>query len=393
MAKLTRREAMTGAAGALTMTSATALGSQANSAVTFGIVGTGGRGRYVGTHMANDSRARVGAICDIYPDRIDLAKTQVPGADGAKVYKDYQKLLADPDIDVVLITTPVFLHAEHFEAAVEADKHIYCEKPAGPDVTKVKRLMRAGEKVNPKKRVQFGYQQRFSPEYLRGHKMVTSGEMGEMKMMMSFWILGGPPPTSFTSKYPEDQMRVRYWVRWTELGGGPIVEQDCHGVDMLNWFAQSLPERAVGHGGVRYPMPYGDWTSDHHDIIYSYPGGVDGWLISIKNAGGFRDVKEQFYCTKGMIETARTYFKHHGPKEGWRFTDADRLEDRSLIEKVNSKREITIDAVEAFYTGIVENKPLNMTSVAAESTLTSILGRMAYEYEREVTWEEMLRSG
>ena len=142
-----------------------------------------------------------------------------------------------------------------------------------------------------------------------------------------------------------------------------------------------------------YPVHYGDWSSDHHNIIYSYPGGVDGWLISVKHAGGFRDVKEQFYCSKGMIETARTYFKHHGPKEGWRFTDADRLEDRSLIEKVNSKREITIDAVEAFYTGIVENKPINMTSVAVESTLTSILGRMAYEYEREVTWEEMLRSG
>ena len=58
-----------------------------------------------------------------------------------------------------------------------------------------------------------------------------------------------------------------------------------------------------------------------------------------------------------------------------------------------SKREITIDAVEAFFTSIVEGKPRNMSQDAGMSTLTSILGRMAYETGREVTWDEMLRAG
>ncbi|MBL8221782.1 MAG: Gfo/Idh/MocA family oxidoreductase, partial [Bryobacterales bacterium] len=133
----------------LILSSATAFSFQANSAVRFGIIGTGGRGQYVGTLMAKDSNARITAICDKYADRIDGAKTKVPGADKATAYRDYQKLLADPNVDAVLIATPVFLHPEHFEAAIQAKKHIYCEKPAGSDVAGCKRILKAWEKRDP----------------------------------------------------------------------------------------------------------------------------------------------------------------------------------------------------------------------------------------------------
>jgi len=292
----------------------------------------------------------------------------------------------------VLIATPVFLHPEQFEAAVAAGKHIYCEKPAGADVAGVKRLMRAAEKADKTKTIAFGFQQRFSPEYLAAERILREGKIGKMTLMLSYWILGGPPPEHFESKYPPEEEKLRNWGRWTELSGGPIVEQDCHGLDTLNWFARARPLSAVGRGGLRYPVPYGDWTSDHHDIIYIYPDGLTGWLLSIKFTAGYRDVKEQFYGSKGMLETARTYYKWHGPIPTSPLTNADDLRDRSLIERVDSKREITIDAVEAFFTSIVERKPFSMAMEAAESTLTAILGRMAYEYRREVTWEEMMRS-
>ena len=76
-----------------------------------------------------------------------------------------------------------------------------------------------------------------------------------------------------------------------------------------------------------------------------------------------------------------------------RLTNDDLLEDTSMIEKFSSKREITIDAVEAFFTSVVEGKAGNMSHDAGISTLTSILGRMAYELHREITWDEMLRTG
>ena len=384
----TRRDA----ANLLLVSPAVAFGSQANSAVTFGIIGTGGRGRYVGTHMANDKRARLTAICDLFPDRIDLAKTQVPGADKARAFKEYKELLAQQDIDAVLIATPVFLHPEHFEAAVNARKHIYCEKPAGADVAGVKRLMRAVARADKSKTMQFGFQQRFSPEYLTAERMVKEGKIGQLTLMTSYWVLGNRPPQQFKSPYDPKDQKLRHWGLWKDYSGGPIVEQDCHGVDTLNWFGKAHPVKATGTGGLRYKVPYGDWSSDHHNITYYYPGNLEGWLISIKHTGGFRDVKEQFFGSEGMIETARTYYRYHGPIPTSPLKNADDLADRSLIEKVDSKREITIDAVEAFFTSIVQKKPIDMSTAAAESTLTALLGRMAHETRREVSWEELLRS-
>ncbi len=394
MADLTRRNALAGAAGGLLLVKPeTAFGYQANSAVAFGVIGTGGRGRYVGTHMARDANARLAAICDIYPDRIDLGKTQIPGGDKARVYRDLNELLAQPDIDAVLIATPVFLHPPHFEAAVNAKKHIYCEKPAGADVAAVLRLLRAGERADKSKSIQFGFQQRFSPEYLRALAILREGKAGELTMMESYWVLGGTPPRgTFKSPYPAADQKIRHWGQWMVTSGGAIVEQDCHGVDVLNWFADAHPTSAVGRGGLRYPIAYGDWDSDHHHITYYYPNKIEGWLLSIKHTAGFRDVKEQFYASKGMLETARTYFKWHGPIPTSPLKNADDLQDRSLIERGDSKREITIDAVEAFFKSIVDKKPHNMTRIAAEATLTSLLGRMAYQTKREVTWDELLKS-
>jgi len=390
---ITRREALAGAAANLMiLRPGIAFGSQANSAVSFGIIGTGGRGRYVGGHMARDPRARLAAVCDLYPDRIDLAKSEIPAAAGARSYRGYEDLLAQPDLDAVLIATPVFRHPEHFEAAARAHKHIYCEKPAGADVAGVKRMLAAAAAADPSKTVQFGFQQRFSPEYLAAEKILRDGKIGSLTCMMSYWILGGRPMTSFQSPYPPEDSKLRLWNYWREYSGGCIVEQDCHGVDVLNWFAGAHPVKAMGRGGVRYQLVYGNETSDHHDIAYTYPNGIDGWLLSIKHTAGYRDVKEQFFGPEGALETARTYYRWHGPIAQSPLKNADDLRDRSLIEKAESKREITIDAVESFFTSIVERKPYSMAASAADSTFTSLLGRMAYESGREVTWEEMLRS-
>jgi predicted dehydrogenase len=215
-----------------------------------------------------------------------------------------------------------------------------------------------------------------------------------MKLMMSYWVLGGMPPTTFKNPYSGDDEKIRNWGRWMAYSGGPIVEQDCHGVDTLNWFASDAhPLKATGSAGLRFPPPYGDWTTDYHNIAYTYPNGIEGWLISIKHTGGYRDVKEQFYGPKGLLETSRVYYKLHGPGGDWRYPNADDLRDRSLLEKRDSAREITIDAVEAFFKSIVEKKPIHMWKTSGESTLTAILGRMAIELKREVTWDEMMHSG
>jgi predicted dehydrogenase len=381
MTPLSRRRLIGGAAASnlLLAGSSTVFGSQANSKVTFGIIGTGGRGRYVGKIMSEDPNAQLVAICDLYPERLDLAKTHIPAAASAQSYKDLHELLARKDIDAVLIATPVFLHPEHFEAAARAGKHIYCEKPAGASVAGVLRMQKAAEAMDKSKTVAFGFQQRWSPEYLEVERMIRNGDLGDLTPMISFWIYGNSvfrkaeqPPL------PWDEERIRHWGNYRETSGDIIVEQDCHGVDILNWYSQAHPLKAFGDGG-RKARTYGD-NMDHVNVTYEYPGGLKGWLIASQlPPRGYWDVKEQFFGTKASVEVARGYY-------AW--TQAG---NRTPFRK-ESKREITIDAVAKFFESIAAGKPYSMAKDAVESTLTSLLGRLAIDKRREVTWDELLKS-
>jgi predicted dehydrogenase len=378
MSLQTRREIVTRAAGGfLLASSATAFGTKANSAVSLGIIGTGGRGQYVGGIFAKDPRVRLHSICDIFPDRIDAAKTKIPAAATARTFRKYQELLERTDIDAVLIATPVYLHPEHFEAAALANKHIYCEKPAGADVPGVKRLLRAAETADKSKSISFGFQQRHSPEYLEAEKILRSGQLGELVVMRSDWILGGASWKPVTSPYPLEEQKVRHWGAFRETSGDFIVEQDCHGLDVLNWFAQAHPVRASGAGG-RKKRAFGD-NLDHLNVTYEYPGGLRGFLAATQLAvKRYWDVKEQFFGSEGVLETERKYYKwYRGEK------------DKDVV-RVESKREITIDAVDVFLSRILAGTPVNEGISACESTFTSLLGRLAIDTGRTVSWEEML---
>ncbi len=374
MDSITRREALTGGAAFAILRPETARSAQANSAVTVGMIGTGGRGRFDGAIFADDKRARIVALCDIYPEQIDKAKTAIPSTGQARVYKDYRELLADKSIDAVLIATPVFLHPEHFEAAVNAGKHIYIEKPAGADVAGVKRLLAAALRANKSKNIVFGFQNHFSPEYRAAEEILRTGKIGDLLMMECHFIKGGV--TDRKIQHPPEE-RIKHWGAWRDMSGDFIVEQDCHGLDILNWFAKAHPIKAIGSGG-RKRRAYGD-NLDHLSVTYEYPGGLRGMLVATQvTPPRYRDVREQFFGTKGVIETHRQYYK-------WDRGDG-------TIIKVDSKREITIDAVDAFLSKVVAGTPENTAPSACESTFTSLLGRMAIDAKREVTWDDMMRS-
>jgi predicted dehydrogenase len=196
-------------------------------------------------------------------------------------------------------------------------------------------------------------------------------------MIRSDWLLGGARLTPFKSPYPPEQEMIRHWGAWKKYSGDFIVEQDCHGVDVLNWWAEGHPFAAIGQGGQR-KRAYGD-NMDHLNVRYEYTGGVPGYLNATQLAAkNYWDVKEQVFGTEGVLTVTRQYFE-------W-------FRGRDNVQRVESKRDVTIDAVRNFVAGVVEAKPGNEALSAAESTLTALLGRMAIELGRRVTWGEMMRS-
>lgn len=369
--EMTRRDLVKAAA---LMPLAAARGTAANSAVTVGLIGSGGRGTFDAGLLVNLPNARLVALCDIFDDRIERAKKNIPLKD-PKVYKDYHELLAS-DVDAVIIATPVFLHPEHFEAAVKAGKNIYIEKPAGLDVEGCKRVIRAADSADRKLNIVFGFQQRYGQGYQKARKMVADGAIGKIQMAHAHWIKGAysetplPAPRDFNEK-------MRQWTVWRDWFGDIIVETYCHGIDVLNWFLDAHPSKAYGTGG-RTVEKRGD-ISDHCDVTFTYADNVQAVLTGSQIAPPlFRSVNEQFYGPKGVIETAREYWTHY------------RGRNDAVTEK--SPREITIDSLETFIRNIQNGTPENTGVRSAESTLTAIMGRMAIDHKREITWEEVMKS-
>jgi myo-inositol 2-dehydrogenase / D-chiro-inositol 1-dehydrogenase len=353
-----------------------AAATAANSAVTIGLIGCGGRGRFDSGYMSKAPGARFVAVCDLFEERMELARTSL-AAPGARRYSDYRELLAS-GVDAVLIATNEFTHPEIFEAAVEAGKHIYIEKPAAIDLEGCRRVSRANRTARPDRTIMFGFQQRYAPGYRKAKKLVESGGIGPMQMALSHWIKGAVTAKQPVLPHPANMLdKIRYGTWWRDGSGDIIVDTYVHGVDVLNWFLGGHPVKAVGAGG-RSVRKSGN-VMDHCTAIFSYPSGVDATLVGSQIAPLFyRAVNEQFFGADSAVETAREYWTHY----------------RSAAQAVTERepREITAEAVEEFVARIAGKRPINTVESAVESTMTAILGRMAIDGRREVAWEEMLKT-
>jgi myo-inositol 2-dehydrogenase/D-chiro-inositol 1-dehydrogenase len=351
-------------------------GSAANSAVTVGLIGAGSRGTYVTGLAARNTPARVIALCDVVDGKSEKAAKSI-GVESPRLYKDYRQLLAS-DVDAVIIATPVFLHTEHFEAAVKAGKHIYIEKPAAADVEGCKRIMRAADAADRKLHITFGFQRRQGQVYRKAKQLADSGAIGPIRLGHARFVKsGGAAAEAGKLPPPKTEMeKIASWHAWKELSGDLIVENNVHSIDVLNWFLGGRPQSAIGSGGSTLPTR-GDMR-DHNFVAFEYGNGVQGQLSGTTLApAGYRDVVEQFFGGKGFIETSENHWRHYkGPGQ-------------EATEK--SPRNISIDSMADFIQRIAEGRPENHGVRGAESTLTAILGRMAMDRRREVTWDEMMR--
>ncbi|MBI4877849.1 MAG: Gfo/Idh/MocA family oxidoreductase [Acidobacteria bacterium] len=358
-------------AGAFTIVSPNLVrGTQANSRISLGLIGSGNRGTYDATIVHNDPRARVTALCDLFDDRVEMAKSKLK-LENPATYRDYEKLLAT-DVDAVLIATPPFEHPRHLEAAIEAKKHVYCEKPMGVDVAGVKRVIAAAKKADPKKCISVGFQQRYGPVYLEAYKRIQEGQIGEMAAARAAWIANDPFKRL---PYPDPKIeKLRNWFCYRDYSGDFIVEQDCHNFDVLHWFLGGLPLRAAGWGGrkLRTSME----ILDHLNLTFEFPNGVYvNFEANQLTPMGFNRIGEEFTGSKGTIATSRARMIHYkSPKE---------------TETIDSKRDITYDGIEQFLERIVTNNPENVAERSALSTMIALLGRTAIYSKREATWKSV----
>ncbi len=372
--KLSRRTLL----AAATATAATAQSTRANSAVSVALIGCGGRGRNLMRDLVSHTEARLSAVCDLRSERMRQARAEAEERGAKPAMNGSMESVLASDVDAVIVATPVFMHADHLEAAVRAGKHVYIEKPAMPDVAGCKRMMKIADSADRKLNLTIGFQRRYGQVYHKAKALLDSGAIGAIRLAHLHFIKSSSwnQRPQVTEPKTTDE-KIRGWHVWNDLSGDLIVENNVHLIDVMNWFVGNRPASAVGAGGRNY-RKIGDMR-DHGNVSFLFANGVQGALIGTTLAPSFyRHVHEQYFGETGVIETASEYWKHY----------IDR--DKSFEEA--SPRNVTTDALESFVKRIAESKPENTIVRGAESTLTAILGRMAMDARREVTWDEMMQS-
>ncbi len=399
------KNSTTAGVGLLIVPAATAFGSVANSSLGLGIIGCGGRGTYDGGEFVGNTDVRITALMDIFEDKVLAARNnfdakaeakgqgKIAEANLFKGYKSYEKLVQSKDVDVVLVTSPPYFHPDHLEAAVMAGKHVYCEKPVATDVTGCLKVMNIGKKYNNKVSMHVGFQKRYDVGYRGMIDRIHAGEIGDIVLGQTFYYTNDLGRQNKPGM-PELEARIRNWVFDRALSGDIITEQNIHILDIVNWAMKSHPIKAVGTSGRALRkqvdgVPAEYLCSDHFILTYTYPGDVHISFNSnqFKNKG-YRQSGERFFGTKGAsdsLQSGPATINYNEVKEGQKTADKIDCGKVDLNLAVGTKMKALVESIKS-------GKFENQCEQGAETTLTTILGRMAAYEGHEVTWDKMMKS-
>ncbi len=282
----------------------------------------------------------------------------------------YQKVIHS-DVDIVMLTTPPGYRPIHFEAAVEAGKNVFTEKPIATDPTGARRFIAAGRKAAEKKlTVMSGAQRHEDKPYVESVQKIHDGAVGDVVALYSHY-LSGPVfhADARDPKWGDMEWEHRNWYSFLWLCGDQIVEQHFHNIDFMNWVMGTHPVKVVASGGAAWrprAALYGN-IYDHMASDFVYANGVRLSSHCRQYPKGlFHDVSDLIVGTKGHS------------------TGLD-LGTKGISPYVQEH----IDMVDS----ILGRKPyINQSIPVAESTLTCIMGRESAYSGMEITWEQIVNS-
>lgn len=242
-----------------------------NKKLKVGIIGCGGIAN--GKHMpalAKLDTVEMVAFCDVLKEKAEEAAKKF-GTEGAKVYADYKELLKDSSIDVVHVCTPNKSHADITVTALEAGKHVMCEKPMAKTAADARRMVEAAKRTG--KKLTIGYQNRFRSDSQYLQKACRRGDLGEIYFSKAHAIRRRAVPTWGVFLNQEEQ------------GGGPLIDIGTHALDLTLWMMDNYEPKSV-MGSVFHKLAdqtetgnaWGDWDPEKFTVEDSAFG-----FITMKN--------------------------------------------------------------------------------------------------------------
>lgn len=355
------------------------------------LIGCGGRGTGAAVDaLSAQQDVKLIALADAFQPAVERCLAAVKTRCGDRVDVPPQRQFAgldayrhaiDCDPDVVLLCGPPGFRPRHFDAAVQAGKHVFMEKPVATDAPGIRRMIETNKLAEEKGLlVAVGLHMRHETNRIEAVKMLQEGVIGDIQFLRAYfnssgvWIRPRRPGES------EMSHQVNNWYYFTWLSGDHIVEQHVHDLDQCNWIKQAHPVSANGMGGrqVRTGPDVGE-IYDHHAVEYTYPDGSKMFSFSRHIPNCWNSFSEYAHGTKGWAELVghakmAVYVGNERVKSWERGKDGHQVEHEDL------------------FAALAAGKTYNEAEFGITASMTAILGRMATYSGQIVTWEQAMES-
>lgn len=380
-------------------------GDAPSDRVRLGVIGVGSRGSLLLEYLLRTPGVEVAALCDDYPPHLQQAMAAAGGK--PKAFADYRQLLAMPGIDGVVIATPLHLHAPMCLDALQADKHVFCEKSLALTIDECKAIARAAS-ASPRV-FQVGHQRLFSAAFLHAHDLVRSGHIGPVTQIRASWHRNN----DWRRPVPDPALeRKLNWRLYRASSGGLMTELASHHLQVANWFLDAAPLSCVGYGSVNR-WKDGREAYDNVNVLFRYRDGVTFVYDSLAS-NRFHGLEIQIMGAKGTIEGESGRFYMEQPdaapatppsiaalvaqiEEGKAPTlpigaPSWKPETRSGAAGQDLRRELggddgTILSMAAFANAIRIGRPIpHMIEHGYRSGIAALMGQAAMEQGREIVW-------
>jgi predicted dehydrogenase len=363
-----------------------------NDVLKVGLIGCGGRGTGAAQQaLKADKHTELYAVADAFQEQIDTSLNALSNTDRAaqlNVPKDRQYAGFDAykavinTCDVVLLATTPHFRPMHLKAAVEANKHVFCEKPVAVDAPGVRSVLATCEEAKRKNlSIVSGLCLRYSNGFGEVIRRVHGGAIGDVLTLQANDYRGPIWVKQRREGETEMHWQMRNWYYYTWLSGDFNVEQHVHHLDVCSWTMNGLyPAKALGMGGrvVRTGENFGN-IYDHFSVVYEYdnPQKTKLFANTRQHDKCKGDMSNYAVGTKGAADISNKRWSITG-ENPWKFTG----EPNDIYQTEH----------DALFAAIRSGKPINNGEYMSKSTMLAIMGRMSAYTGQEVTWKMAMNS-
>ncbi|GAB3335410.1 Gfo/Idh/MocA family oxidoreductase [Larkinella ripae] len=423
---MNRRSFLQGATASLALSTLGAYGMdplQQGKTWRVALIGTGWYGKSDLFRLIQVAPVEVIALCDVDKNMLDAAAKLVSQRQKSgktpKLYGDYRKLLAENQLDIVLIGTPDHWHALQAIDAVKAGAHVYVQKPISVDVMEGEAMVAAARKY--KKVVQVGTQRKSTPHLIEAKKnIIDAGLLGKVSHVeMCCYIhmrANGNPPTEPVPAFLDYEMwtgpaplrpydglpHIRWWRTFKEYGNGIMGDMCIHMFDTVRWMLKlGWPTKISSEGGIYVQKEGKSNISDTQSAVFEYPELNCVWQHRTWGTPNNPDYPWSFtlYGDKGTLWASTMQYDFIPQAKGGQKIHKDVVYEKEKYPEDNTEERIELNAAPAtrlhmldFLAAIEKNsRPVADIEEGHISTASCLLANLSMELKRPMVYDPKKR--